>query len=377
MTLISKLTRIWRPDGVVSAVNSGYAHGSVTRVPRAGLPRAGLPRAGYSRADFSLARITVALSTFAICAASQIAHAAGYPERPITLIIPFPPAGTTDIIARHVAQALEKELGQTVVAENRAGAGGNVGMGALSRAKPDGYTIGLGTVGTQTINQFLYKDMPFNPEKDFAPIALAGTTPNVIAVNAKSDIKTLKDMIARAKAAGDKPLTYASPGVGSSVHLTGAYLEDAAGIKMLHVPFKGVSGSMPALIGGQVDILMDNLPSTLSQVKDGSKVRAIAVTGSKRDPSLPDVPTVAESGLPDFDVNAWFALYAPAGTPPEAMQKLTDAAKKVLGSDEFKEKLQQTSAQPGTLFGNDLVAFEKTERERWSKLIKDKNIQGK
>lgn len=324
-----------------------------------------------------LTRITVALTTFAICATSQIAHAAGYPERPVTLIIPFPPAGTTDIIARHVAQALEKELGQTVVAENRAGAGGNVGMGALSRAKPDGYTIGLGTIGTQTINQFLYKDMPFDPEKDFAPIALAGTTPNVIAVNAKSDIKTLKDLIAQAKAAGDKPLTYASPGVGSSVHLTGAYLEDAAGIKMLHVPFKGVSGSMPALIGGQVDILMDNLPSTLAQVKDGSKVRAIAVTGAERDPSLPDVPTVAESGLPDFDVNAWFALYAPAGTPPEAMQKLTDAAKKVLGSDAFKEKLQQTSAQPGTLFGDDLVAFEKTERERWSKLIKDKNIQAK
>lgn len=320
---------------------------------------------------------SLALATLAACCVASVAHAAGYPERPVTLIVPFPPAGTTDLIARHVAQALEKELGQTIVVENRAGAGGNVGMGALARAKADGYTIGLGTVGTQTINQFLYKDMPFDPQKDFLPIALAGTTPNVIAVNAKSDIKSLKDLIAKAKAAKDKPLSYASPGVGSSVHLTGAYLEDAAGISMLHVPFKGVSGSMPALIGGQVDILMDNLPSTLSQVKDGKNVRGIAVTGAQRDPSVPDIPTVAESGLPGFDVSAWFALYAPAGTPSEAMKTLTAAAKKVLASDDLKQKLQQTSTRPGTLFGNDLVAFEKKERERWSKLITDKHIQSK
>ncbi len=317
------------------------------------------------------------LAALAFCSFAAPAQAAGYPDHPITMIVPFPPAGTTDLIARNVAQALEKELGQTIVVENRAGAGGNVGMGALSRAKADGYTIGMGTVGTQTINQFLYKDMPFDPQKDFAPIALAGTTPNVIAVNAKSDIKSLKDLIEKAKAAKDKKLSYASPGIGSSVHLTGAYLEDAAGISMLHVPFKGVSGSMPALIGGQVDILMDNLPSTLSQVKDGGKVRGIAVTGAQRDPSVPDIPTVAESGLPGFDVTAWFALYAPAGAPPEALETLVAAAKKALASDDLKQKLQQTSAQPGTVFGKDLSAFETKERERWSKLIQDKHIQSK
>lgn len=305
------------------------------------------------------------------------ALAADYPDHPVTLIVPYPPAGTTDLIARNVAQALEKELGQTIVVENRAGAGGNVGMGALARAKPDGYTIGMGTVGTQTINQFLFKDMPFDPEKDFAPIALAGTTPNVIAVNAQSEIKSLQDLIDKARQAKDKKLTYASPGVGSSVHLTGAYLEDAAGISMLHVPFKGVSGSMPALIGGQVDILMDNLPSTLSQVKDGKKVRGIAITSAQRSPSAPDIPTVAESGLPGFDVTAWFALYAPAGTPPAHMARLQEAAKKALASQTLKEKLEQTSTQPGTIFGNDLLAFEKTERERWHKLIKDKHIEAK
>ncbi|AHG65871.1 Bug family tripartite tricarboxylate transporter substrate binding protein [Advenella mimigardefordensis] len=319
----------------------------------------------------------LALASLAACAIAGAANAAGYPERPVTLIVPFPPAGTTDLIARHVAQALEKELGQTIVVENRAGAGGNVGMGALARAKADGYTIGMGTVGTQTINQYLYKDMPFDPQKDFAPIALAGTTPNVIAVNANADIKSLGDLIAKARAATDKKLSYASPGVGSSVHLTGAYLEDAAGISMLHVPFKGVSGSMPALIGGQVDVLMDNLPSTLSQVKDGSKVRAVAVTGAQRDPAIPDVPTVAESGLPGFDVNAWFALYAPAGTPPEAMKTLVVAAEKALASNDLKQKLQQTSTRPGTIFGADLTAFEAKERERWHKLIQDKHIQSK
>src|SRR5690606_19657769 len=163
------------------------------------------------------------------------------------------PAGTTDLAARTIAHAMEANLGQSIVVENRAGAGGSVGMGYLARAKPDGYTIGLGTIGTQSINQYLYKDMPFDPEKDFVPIALVLTTPNVIAVNAQSDIKNMKDLIAAAKASPDKKLTYASPGVGSSVHLTGAYLEQAAGIEMLHVPFKGVSGSLPALIGGQVD----------------------------------------------------------------------------------------------------------------------------
>src|SRR5690606_24652220 len=192
------------------------------------------------------------------------AQAASFPEHAITLIVPYPPAGTTDIAARTIAHAMEGVLGQSVVVENRAGAGGSIGMGQLARAKPDGYTLGMGTIGTQSINQFLYPDMPFDPEKDFAPIALVLTTPNVIAVNAQSEIKTMDDLIAAAKSAKDNKLSYASPGVGSSVHLTGAYLEQEAGIDMLHIPYKGASQSLPALIGGQVDILLDNLPSTLA-----------------------------------------------------------------------------------------------------------------
>ncbi|MFC4276254.1 Bug family tripartite tricarboxylate transporter substrate binding protein [Achromobacter aloeverae] len=302
------------------------------------------------------------------------AHAETYPARPITLIVPYPAGGTTDIAARTIAQAMGPFLKQSIVVDNRAGAGGNIGMGVVKRAHPDGYTIGMGTIGTQTINQYLYSDMPFDPAKDFAPLAMVFTTPNVIAVSATSDMKTVQDLFAKAKANKNKPLTYGSPGIGSSVHLTGAYLEQAAGIQMLHVPFKGVSGSMPALIGGQIDILLDNLPSTLSQLKDGTRVRALAVTSARRSPSLPDVPTVAEAGLKDFDVTAWFALYAPAGTPPEVQATLIDAAKKALATPEVKAQLASVGASGGTLTGADLSAFEVQERQRWSKLIKERNI---
>lgn len=314
-----------------------------------------------------------ALAGLASLSVAFSAHAA-FPDKPVTLIIPYPPGGTTDIAARTIAQAMEPFLGQTIVVDNRAGAGGSIGMGVVARAKPDGYTVGMGTIGTQSINQYLYNDLPFNAEKDFSPIALVVSTPNVIAVRNESEIKSTADLIAKAKAAGKDQLTYASPGIGSSVHLTGAYLEQVAGIEMLHIPFKGVSASLPALIGGQVDILMDNLPSTLSQLQDGSRVRALAVTSVKRSPSLPNVPTVAEAGLKDFDVTAWFALYAPAGTPDQAMDKWIDAARKALATDTVKQKFESLGATPGTLFGAELKAFEAQERQRWSQLIKERNI---
>ncbi|WP_237173722.1 Bug family tripartite tricarboxylate transporter substrate binding protein [Paracandidimonas lactea] len=286
------------------------------------------------------------------------------------MIVPYPPGGTTDIAARTVAQAMEKSLGQTVVVENRAGAGGSIGMGQLARAKPDGYTLAMGTIGTQSINQYLYKDLPYDPEKDFSPIALVLTTPNVIAVNASSDIKNMSDLI---KAAKKQKLSFASPGVGSSVHLTGNYFEQIAGIEMLHVPFKGASASMPAVIGGQVDVLFDNLPSSLAQIKDGSKLRGIAVTSAKRSPSVPDIPTVAEGGL-DMDVNAWFALYAPAGTPSDVMSKLIAATKDALATASVRKKFESVGATAGTFTGKELTAFEQAERARWSKLITDRHI---
>lgn len=317
------------------------------------------------------------LSAMVIGGMALTAQAQTYPDRPITLIVPFPAGGTTDLAARTIAQAMGPFLKQSIVVDNRAGASGNIGMGTLKRADPDGYTIAMGTIGTQTINQFLYQDMPYDPAKDFASLAMVFTTPNVIAVRSDSELKTLQDLVAKAKQSKGDPVSYASPGIGSSVHLTGAYVEQAAGIDMLHVPFKGVSGSMPALIGGQVDVLMDNLPSTISQLKDGARVRALAVTSAERSPSLPDVPTAAESGFKDFNVTAWFALYAPAGTPDAVQAKLIDAATKALATPEVEAQLSTLGATAGTVSGKELVAFEQAERQRWSQLIKERNITTK
>jgi len=306
--------------------------------------------------------------------AAFAARADTYPSHPITMIVPYPAGGTSDLAARTIAQAMGPYLKQSIIVDNRAGAGGNIGMGVLKRAQADGYTIGLGTIGTQTINPYIYPDMPFDPGRDFAPLSMVFTTPNVIAVRKDSGIKSLQDLFSQARANQSRPITYATPGIGSSVHLTGAYLEQAAGIQMLHVPFKGVSGSMPALIGGQVDVLMDNLPTTLSQLKDGARVRALAVTSASRSAALPDVPTVAEAGLKDFDVTAWFALYAPAGTPADVQAALIDAAQKALATPAVKEQLAALGATPGALSGQALSAFEAGERQRWSALIKERGI---
>lgn len=314
----------------------------------------------------------------AVCALAATvagsASASGYPERPVTLVVPYPAGGTTDIAARTVAQAMAPFLGQALIVDNRSGAGGNIGMGVVKRAPPDGYTIGMGTIGTQAINQFIYKDMPYDPAKDFTPLALVLTTPNVIVVRADSNLKSMKDLVEQAKARKGKPMSYGSPGVGSSVHLTGAYLEQIAGIEMLHVPFRGVSASMPALIGGQIDVLLDNLPSTFSQLKDGTRVRALAVTSAQRSPSLPDVPTVSESGIGNMDVTAWFALYAPAGIPDDVRDKLISAVQKALRTDAVKEQYKSLGAATGDMTGKDLAKFEDQERQRWGDLVRTRNI---
>jgi tripartite-type tricarboxylate transporter receptor subunit TctC len=311
-----------------------------------------------------------------LMAASCAAQAAGFPDHPITVVVPYPPGGAADIFGRAIANALQSSLQSTVVVENRPGAAGNIGMHYVSRAKPDGYTLGLGTIGTQSINQFLYSNMTFDPEKDLVPIALVSTTPNVLAVSAKSPYKTLQDVIdaARAAQAQGKKLSYGSPGIGSSVHLTGAYFESVAHISLLHVPFKGTSASLPAVAGGQVDLLFDNLPGSLAQIKDGSLVRGIALTSEHRNPSVPDLPTFAESGLPGFNVTAWFALYAPRGTPAPVVDKLIAAARQGLKQPEVAKTFAGMGAEPGTLFGEDLAAFERAERKKWGAVVKERGI---
>jgi tripartite-type tricarboxylate transporter receptor subunit TctC len=306
---------------------------------------------------------------------APVAQAQDFPNKPLTLVVPYPAAGAADIFGRSIAQAMEATLKQTVVVENKPGAAGNVGLAGVVRSKPDGYTIGLGTIGTQSINQFLYTEMTFDPGKDLLPIALVSTTPNVLVVAANSPWKSLADVIKAARDAKDKKLTYGTPGIGSSPHLTGAYFEAMAGVELLHVPFKGVSASMPALIGGNIDLLFDNLPGSINHIKDGSRVRGIAVTSAQRSPLADQLPTFAESGVAGFDVTAWFAIYAPKGTPQPVMDKLIEAARAGLKSEKVEQAYAKLAATPGNLFGADLAAFESIERAKWGKLIKERGIQ--
>ena len=320
---------------------------------------------------------TIATSTLAgaLMAVGLPAAAQDFPTRPVTLVVPYPAGGSADMFGRTVAQAMEPTLKQNVVVENKPGAAGNLGMTQVARSKPDGYTIGLGTIGTQAINPYLYQEMQFDPAKDLVPIALVSTTANVIAVAANSPYKSLQDIINAARANKDKKLSYGTPGIGSSPHLTAANFEAVAGIELLHVPFKGVSQSMPAVAGGQVDLLFDNLPSSINHIKDGSRIRGIAITSLNRDPAAPDLPTFNESGLKGFDVTAWFALYAPRNTPQPVVDKLIEAARVGLQSDKIKESYGKVAATPGKLFGADLAKFEDAERAKWSKLIQEKGIK--
>ncbi len=307
--------------------------------------------------------------------AASIVQAQDFPTKSLTLVVPYPAAGAADIFGRSIAQAMESTLKQTVVVENKPGAAGNVGLAGVVRSKPDGYTIGLGTIGTQSINQFLYTEMTFDPGKDLLPIALVSTTPNVLVVAANSPWKSLADVIKAARDAKDKKLTYGTPGIGSSPHLTGAYFEAMAGVELLHVPFKGVSASLPALVGGNIDLLFDNLPGSINQIKDGSRVRGIAVTSAQRSPLADQLPTFAEAGVAGFDVTAWFAIYAPKGTPQPIMDKLIEAARVGLKSEKVEQAYIKLAATPGNLFGADLAAFESSERAKWGKLIKERGIK--
>ncbi|MGE8632401.1 MAG: Bug family tripartite tricarboxylate transporter substrate binding protein [Achromobacter piechaudii] len=312
-----------------------------------------------------------AIATLALSAA---ASAQGWPTRPITLIVPFPPGGTTDLFARTIAQHMAPALGQSIVVENKPGAAGNLGVAAAARAPADGYTIVLGSVGTQSVNQFLYSNIGFNPATDLVPLGMIASTPNVMAVAADSPWRNLDDVMKAVKKDPGK-YSYASPGIGSSVHLTGAYFESLAGLQMLHVPFKGSSAAIPAVIGGQVDILMDNLPSSMASLKPGGRLRGIAVTSAERSPAAPDLPTMAEAGLPGFEVTAWSGLYAPRGTPAPVVDKLVAAMKQALKSPALQESLAQGGATPGNVFGADLAAFEVKERAKWGQLIQSRGIK--
>ncbi|MEO8305601.1 MAG: tripartite tricarboxylate transporter substrate binding protein [Betaproteobacteria bacterium] len=302
-------------------------------------------------------------------AAPAIAQEPAYPTKPIRLVVPFPPGGATDIMARAVAQKLTEAWGQGVVVDNRPGAGGNIGSELVAKAAPDGYTLEMGTVGTHAINSSLYAKMPYDHVKDFAPVVLVAAVPNVLVVNPAVPVNSVQELIAYAKANPGK-LNFASSGAGTSIHLSGELFKVMAGVQMTHVPYKGSAPALQDLLGGQVQLMFDNLPPSLPQIKAG-KLRALAVTTPSRSPALPDVPTIAESGLPGFDASSWFGVLAPAGTPPAIIAKLNAEIAKWLASPEAKEKLASVGANAAGGTPEDFARHIQMETAKWAKVVKE------
>ena len=296
------------------------------------------------------------------------AWAQGYPTKPIRIVVPFPAGGATDILARSVAQKLTDAWGQPVIVDNRPGAGGNIGSELVARAAPDGYTLEMGTVGTHAINASLYSKMPYDHVRDFAPVILVAGVPNVLEVNPSLPVHSVQELIAYAKANPGK-LNFASSGSGTSIHLSGELFKVMTGVQMTHVPYKGSAPALQDLIGGQVQLMFDNLPPSLPQIKSG-KLRALAVTSATRSPALPDTPTIAESGLPGFEASSWFGVLAPAGTPPAIIAKLNTEIAKWLTSPEAKEKMLTLGANIGGGSPEDFAKHIAAETAKWQKVVK-------
>src|SRR4051794_34603264 len=295
-----------------------------------------------------------------------------WPSKPITYIVPFPAGGTTDVLARLIAQKLGPVLGTTVIVDNKGGAGGSLGSEMASRAAPDGYTILGGTISSHAINVSLYPKIGYDPVKSFTPITLIGTNPTVLVVNQASPYKTLADVIAAGKA--KKQLTGASAGSGTSQHLSLELLKAKAGIDITHVPYKGSGPAIQDVMAGQVDMMFDTTVVAGPHIESG-KLRALAVSSAKRVPSLPNVPTVAESGVPGYEVVSWQAIFAPAGTPKPIVDRLHNEIAKILREPEIQERLAKLGMQGADLSTEQIAAFQKAEVAKWAAVIKSANIK--
>ena len=300
---------------------------------------------------------------------SGAAMAQAYPSKPVTIVVPFAAGGTTDILARIIGQALTAELGQSVVVDNRAGAGGNIGGQAAAKAAPDGHTLFMGTVGTHAINASLYKKMPFDPVKDFAPLTRVANVPNLLVANPAQPYKSVKDLIAYAKANPGK-VNFGSSGNGSSIHLSGELFKSLAKVDMQHVPYKGSAPAVTDLLGNQIGIMFDNMPSAIQHVRSG-KLVPIAVTTAKRSPELPNVPTIAEAGVPGYEATSWFGMFAPAGTPAPVLAKLNAAIVKVLAQPDVKKKINEQGAEVYSETPEQFAAFIQAESVKWGKVVKE------
>ena len=296
------------------------------------------------------------------------AGAQTYPAKPVKVVVPFAAGGAVDIITRVLADKLSPILGQQIVVEPVVGAGGNMGSAAVAKATPDGYTLLMATTGTHTINPGLYKNMQFDAVKDFAPITVIASVPNVLVVHPSVPAKNVKELVALAKSQPGK-LNFASFGHGTSNHLSGELLKSVAGIDVVHVPYKNAPQAVLELVGGQVSFAFVNAPLALPQVKAG-KLRALAVTGAKRSPAVPDLPTMAEAGLPDFVVESWYGLMAPAGTPQPIVDKLHKDVLTVLARPETAQAFAKQGADVITSSPGEFAAMVAKEKDRWAEVIR-------
>ena len=315
--------------------------------------------------------------TVAVCAVAMV-HAAGaaaqaWPAKPIRLMVPFPPGGSTDIVARIVAQKLSERLGQPIVIENRGGAGGTIGTGIIAKSAPDGYNLAVASTSTHVVAPSVYAKLDYDPVKDFAPVSLMAVSPYLLVVTPSLPAKTLQELIGLAKKQPGK-LNYASAGVGSTTQLAMEMLKAASGTYMLHIPYNGNGPAGTALIGGQVDVLFGSLPALLPHAKSG-RARALAVGTPKRSPSLPDVPTVAESGYPGFDASLWLAIMAPAGTPQPIIERLNKEIVALVGTAETRDALDKAGAEPLTSTPAELAAMIRDGVAKYAAVIKAAGIK--
>ncbi|MCX7249400.1 MAG: tripartite tricarboxylate transporter substrate binding protein [Burkholderiales bacterium] len=308
-----------------------------------------------------------------LCLATQAAAQTNWPSKPVRIVVPFAPGGTTDILARAVAPELSKVFGQSFIVDNRAGAGGNLGADIVAKSAPDGYTLLMGTVGTHGINKSLYSRMPYDPQKDFAPVTLVAGVPNVMVMNTEKakalGINTVPDFIKYAKAHPGQ-LNMASSGNGTSIHLAGELFKTMTGTFMTHIPYTGSGPAMLGMISGTVDVMFDNLPSSMAQIK-GGKLKAFAVTSSQRSAAMPDLPTIEEAAkLKGFEASSWFGLLAPAGTPPEVVLRLQQETAKALSLPSIKEKLLAQGAIPSGNTPQEFAALIDAEIKKWAPVVK-------
>ncbi len=308
-----------------------------------------------------------------LCAAAAQAFAQGYPAKPLKMIIPYPPGGGNDTLGRLFAAKLGDRMGQPVVVENRPGAGTLIGTELAAKSPPDGYTILLSSIATHALSPNLYAKVPYDPIRDFAPITLLGIAPTVLVVPADLPAKDLAELVAAAKA---KPggLAYASGGNGTPPHINGEVFKSVAGVDLLHVPYKGGGPALVDLMAGRVQVMLDTAASAMPHVRSG-KLRALAITGARRSPEYPDIPTFAEAGLPGYDTNAWYSMHAPAGTPPEIVRRLNAELVASLKDPDVQARFKQLTTEPVGNTPEEFAAFVKAELDKYARVIKNAGIR--